>query len=197
MLPFTWRKLKQPALRYRMKIIFFLSLLTFSGCAHKQEEKLAVVRYFDFPAYFKKEGVKLNAQHFAIIKTLMKDDSTEVVRKDSVDWLLELEPFTAININKPASINSYNVDSIYSNDKLELTYTATDATVPLRKAVIWFSGQEADSLLFISTVSNPYYTSKETLSYKSPGNFNIIASNNPRIGKNVFFRMYGNAAVSK
>lgn len=165
-------------------------------CSCSQGKKSPTVKlFFDIPAYFNGEAAILNAMHAGISKTLIKDSTTEIIKNQKVQWIDELAAFTQTDLNKPALIHSFITDTVQYENHLLITYQAKEASSNLKLVKLFMTSGVPDSIIIYNQLSNLYYESKETLSYHPKGNFNIAATNNPAIGKNIYFNLTGTAVI--
>jgi len=171
-------------------IIALISLLSCSGTETKQAE---TQKYFSTEKYFSEEAASLNNRETGIVKTIYKNNSSETIASELVEWRTELQPFLQIDLNKPAYINSYFTDTILNGENLLINFRAKEESMSLQNLSVYLTGTRVDSIYAVLKSENLYYRSVDTLSYSGNGNYRISAWNKPRIGKEVSFVLEGKA----
>lgn len=90
---------------------------------------------FDLAAFVEYQGETLAGA--AMQKSVRIGDVDQTLRIDSVDWAAELAPFAEANLNKPALLDKYAVDSTRANDGgLRLNYSALDSAIKVRTLTV-------------------------------------------------------------
>jgi hypothetical protein len=103
-----------------------IGLLTFcallSACSEEVSEN-QVKKYFDLKGLIEKQIKTLNTQKPTVEKSIIIADSSENQSVKTIDWAKELELFMQADLNKPAFIQSYQVDSSSMGVKYTLKET--------------------------------------------------------------------------
>jgi hypothetical protein len=107
-------------------LILFMMLMSCNSDSQTEEIK----RYFDLKGLIAKQIERLLTEKPLVIKTIAMADTSETQSIQTIDWTKELEFFTQTDLNKPAYINSYQVDSssmgvkyvLKENEKLPVKY---------------------------------------------------------------------------
>lgn len=93
------------------KLVYVLSLmLGFSACQSESAE-MKVKKYYDLKGLMEKQIEALKLENPKVQKDISINESVENQTIDSLDWSKELEFFVQADLNKPAFVNSYRVDS--------------------------------------------------------------------------------------
>jgi len=175
------------------KIVIILVFYFLAACNNPVKVPGENQKYFETNKYFLNEAAMLQLKNAAIVKTFIKNDSTETIRSEKVDWKTELLPFLQINLHKPALVNSFSIDTITEANKTLIQYVAKDSTLELRDLKIYLSEAKVDSLFGVMKSSNLYYNAVDTIAYFGNGNYRISVWNKPRIGKEVRFVLVGSS----
>lgn len=95
-----------------MKKVFGLLLVCalLSACNPEIKEG-KINRYFDLKGLIETQIKTLNTQKPFVQKTIVMSEKSESQLVKSIDWAKELELFIQTDLNKPAFIQSYQVDS--------------------------------------------------------------------------------------
>lgn len=103
-----------------------ISLLTFcallSACNEEVKDN-QTNKYFDLKGLIEKQIKTLNIQKPVVQKSIITADSSENQLVKTIDWAKELELFIQADLNKPAFVQSYQVDSSSMGVKYSLKET--------------------------------------------------------------------------
>ncbi len=116
-------------------------LLVLSACRQESPGTvpLSNPHFFDLKTYFQQEAASLTAKKPQLRKRLEIDGRIEEQTLDSVDFSEELRLFAEADINRPAWLDKYAVDSLLQNGRLSrLTYRALEADLKTRELQIDF-----------------------------------------------------------
>lgn len=158
--------------------IFFAGLVfpavLFSSCIrHSSESGKRYSHYFSIQGYFKKEATLLAKLDPVLVKTISVNGKLQTKRLHSINWINELSLFTASDINKPAWIGKYRIDSTAFN----ISYTALDSNLKVRRIEIkknQFSALHPISVVKINIrVKNFLYSLNEELFYYTDSLYTI------------------------
>jgi hypothetical protein len=108
--------------------VLILCMMLMSCNSGSQTEEIK--RYFDLKGLIAKQTERLLTEKPLVVKTIAMADTSETQSIQTIDWTKELEFFTQTDLNKPAYINSYQVDSssmgvkyvLKENEKLPVKY---------------------------------------------------------------------------
>jgi hypothetical protein len=93
------------------KLVYVLSLMIgFSACQSESAE-MKVKKYYDLKGLVERQIIALKSEKPKVQKDIVVNESSENQTVDSLDWSKELEFFTQADLNKPAFVSSYRVDS--------------------------------------------------------------------------------------
>lgn len=172
--------------------IVFLFCITISGCSYESDVHNNLRRdYFDVRKYFETEAAYLNEYDASLKKTLLHGLDKEIVFNDTVDWVKEFAPFLAIDINKPAFTNGYQIDSTRN----QIKYTAKDSSFEVKSIKIQFEDKDVSRISFVLRKKNMYYYSIESLVYYARNKYAINIDNNLKAGSRVMFEITGDIII--
>ncbi len=174
-------------MRYSGIFVLLLFCFLLIACTGNLQPVSNSKEYFNIENYFLVEAEELTKQNTGIVKTMFKEDASEKLIDNNVNWFTELKPFMDIALNKPALANAYHVDSILNNNRKVLLFQAKDDNPFLQNLKIIFTNNKPDTVIAINRTSNMYYRSKDTLSYFGNGSYRISSWNKPRFGREVSF----------
>lgn len=138
------------------------------------EQRASQSAYFDTKAFFEAEAGRLHAQALKLDKTLVFGERTETQHIDTVNWQEELEPFTTIDMRKPAYAGRFMVDSAATGeDAYTITYTRTDPKTDLAAVEIRFMHGTPRSFRITMQEKNTLYASGKVLQYDTDSAFSI------------------------
>jgi hypothetical protein len=93
------------------KLVYVLSLMIgFSACQTESAE-MNVKKYYDLKGLVERQIVALKSERPKVQKDILVNENSENQTVDSLDWSKELEFFLQADLNKPAFVSSYRVDS--------------------------------------------------------------------------------------
>lgn len=154
-------------------VLIFPAILVSSCNKHATESGKHSSHYFSMQEYFKKEASILNRLNPGLVKTISVNGKLQTKRLGKIDWVTELSLFTASDINKPAWIGKYSIDSNASR----IIYTALDSNFKVRRIEIkkdQFSGLHPVTSVKVSIrVQNFLYSLNEELVYYTDSLFTI------------------------
>jgi hypothetical protein len=146
-------------------------------CNPLQVESQATLAYTDIPGLFQKEAEHLRNIKPGLQKTIIKDSQKESKEIQQPDWEKEFAAFRALDINKPAFVNEYRIDSlIQEGGILLLEYTALSNTLDIQKIRIGFDGSQMVSFMAERKNDNQIYATSQELQYKKGEGYKISGS---------------------
>lgn len=119
------------------RYLFLLSGILFLSQCGKQDSIKETKKYFDIPAFFQNEIKIRSSENLGLEKITSKgeDINSEII--DTVNWEKELEPFSELNMNKPAFENKFQKTVDSSTKLCIIRYQALDSTLEMQEVVIW------------------------------------------------------------
>jgi ABC-type uncharacterized transport system auxiliary subunit len=103
-----------------ISLLIFCALL--SACNEEVKEN-QTNKYFDLKGLIERQIKTLNKQKPVVQKTILMSENSENQVVKTIDWAKELELFIQADLNKPAFIQSYQVDSSSTSVKYTLKET--------------------------------------------------------------------------
>lgn len=110
------------------------------------------------------------------------DHQSLTITQDSIFWQREFQAFIDADINKPALIGQYIVDTAQSMDKvtgdsiLAITYTARKENLTTQMMQLWLTDRGTVKGLHIETADkNVIYASGQTLDYLAGEQYGVTA----------------------
>ena len=140
-----------------------ISLLTFcallSACNEEVKEN-QVKKYFDLKGLIDKQIKSLNSKKPVVQKIVIIADSSENQSIKTIDWSKELELFMQADLNKPAFIQSYQVDS----SSMGVKYTLKESEkLPVKYLTISRAGEDGISIEAKINTNNYLYETERHL----------------------------------
>ncbi len=105
------------------KVIGLLTFCALLSACNEEVKENQVKKYFDLKGLVERQITTLNSQKPSVQKTVLMSDSTENQLVKTIDWAKELELFIQADLNKPAFVQSYHVDSSSMGVKYTLKET--------------------------------------------------------------------------
>ena len=124
-------------------------------------------RYFDLKGLIETQIKTLNTQKPFVQKTILMSEKSESHLVKTIDWAKELELFIQMDLNKPAFIQSYQVDSSSTSVNYKLK---DNEKLPVKYLIISRIGEGGISIEAL--VSNENYL------YKTERNLKLSLKNN-------------------
>lgn len=122
------------------KLCWMASLILLCGLGSCKTEAVQIDpdarrAFFDLAAFVNFQDSLLSGK--SMMKAVAIGRVDQAKRIEQVDWSEELAPFAQANLNKPAFLDSYAVDSVLTAEgKLELEYVALDSSLRTRKLLV-------------------------------------------------------------
>ena len=145
-----------------------LMLLLLCACTSQTDAPVPKPQntYFSIKQFFEGEIERLTKEAVSSDITIEMNGKSETQKNEKVDWRTQLAPFLVSDINKPAWIGKYSVDTTKTNGKTTLTFTAREAKLRTRSiAIVFENGEQPSSISIQNEVSNLVYAQKERLNY--------------------------------
>lgn len=159
------------------KIIIFLGCwsLLFS-CQEKITINTTATDFFDIPAYFKTEALRLSKiADLKVSKTIKLDGKTESKQLVIDNWAKELALFAKIQIHSPTQREKYQVDSSFAADTQIKTvrYSSDDKKAVAKSVSIDFLGEKPLRIEITTTAENEVYKATQQLIYEPEKGYRI------------------------
>lgn len=146
-----------------MKQIFCVLLLLILVISCNSESKIQQSKkYFDLKGLIEKQIKILNAQKPIVEKSIMIADSAENQFVNTIDWAKELELFIQADLNKPAFVQSYQVDSFSMGVRYTLKNTEK---LPVKYLNMRRIGEDGISIEAFMSKDNYLYQTERTLKF--------------------------------
>jgi hypothetical protein len=142
------------------KIIGLLTFCTVLSACSEEVRENQVKKYFDLKGLIEKQIKTLNTQKPVVQKLVIISDSSENQSVKTIDWAKELELFMQADLNKPAFIQSYQVDSSSMGVKYTLKETEK---LPIKYLNISRKGENGISIEALINYDNYLYATERHL----------------------------------
>ncbi|HET6244389.1 MAG: hypothetical protein H0V01_07835 [Bacteroidetes bacterium] len=160
-----------------MKNIFFVVFIVFlfSCCDFLEIAPKVDQKHFDIPGFFIEELKRLNETENPIIKEISKDEEREDKIIKTPDWQKELAAFIDVDINKPALINSFTVDTIVvSGDSYEIYYNSIEESSTIRNISLLYENNSCTFVKIEKNNTNALFSSKQYMQYTKKSGYSIL-----------------------
>lgn len=156
-----------------MKINFALIgvLLVFAACQQGTRNTQTPPSFFDLKGYMEQQ-IKANEQYSTIQKTVSIDGEEESKKLSEIDWKADLTAFSRADINKPAWLEKYRVDTL-SDKGMKIVYTAMEDKLITRKMTVSFANDAVDEIIIEQQNHNEVYTADKRLIYQSQKGYSM------------------------
>jgi hypothetical protein len=142
------------------KLVYILSLMIgFSACQTESAE-MKVDKYYDLKGLVERQIEALKTEKPKVQKNILVNESTENQTVDSLDWSKELEFFIQADLNKPAFVSSYRVDSSSMSVKYFLKETEK---LPVKFLEVNRMGEDGVEIRALVSNSNYLYDTERNL----------------------------------
>ncbi|MCY7410328.1 MAG: hypothetical protein LH473_08650 [Chitinophagales bacterium] len=140
--------------RLKSYILPLCICILIAACNQTSTTTVATKTYFDVPGFFKEEITQLQKDSMIVIKTSSVNETSDVHQIDWTNWYRELILFINSDINKPAFIGKYAVDTIVQDSTSKIiTYAATDSSLKTRLLEVTFN-TATNSVFQIHIINN-------------------------------------------
>ena len=168
----------------RLSLLLFCLLISITvfTCGSTESKKFEGP-FFDLAAYMQQEIDALQENGTPLEKTITLNDETETQLVEDINYSQELSLFRNADINKPAWIEKYEVDTEELPEyRLRTIYTATDSTLMTQQLTIIQQGAEVDAIRIVRKTGSVLSNGHQELIYR-PGEFyRIVAHQEARVG---------------
>jgi hypothetical protein len=142
------------------KLVYILSLMIgFSACQTESAE-MKVDKYYDLKGLVERQIEALKTEKPKVQKNILVNESAENQTVDSLDWSKELEFFIQADLNKPAFVSSYRVDSSSMSVKYFLKETEK---LPVKFLEVNRMGEDGVEIRALVSNSNYLYDTERNL----------------------------------
>ena len=93
------------------KLVYVLSLMIGLSACQTESAEIKVKKYYDLKGLVERQIEALKSEKPKVQKDILVNEIAENQTVDSLDWSKELEFFVQADLNKPAFVSSYRVDS--------------------------------------------------------------------------------------
>jgi ABC-type uncharacterized transport system auxiliary subunit len=142
------------------KVIGLLTFCALLSACNEEVRENQTKRYFDLKGLIEKQIKILNTQKPVVEKLVIIADSSENQSVKTIDWAKELELFIQVDLNKPAFIQSYQVDSSSMGVKYTLKKTEQ---LPIKYLTISRLGEDGISIEALVNNENYLYETERHL----------------------------------
>ena len=151
--------------------------LLLSSCIDNPEKISTQKKYFDLEGFFDQQVAQLYEDSLIVIKTSAINGKTDQHEMAWTDWKKELALFYGSDINKASYIGKYTEDTTFTNDKIIISYKATDRALRTRSIEIALDSNASDvQLIHIVNESSNFLSSTHEELYYEPFKSYIIRS---------------------
>ena len=171
-------------------MLVLLTGIFLSGCIIDTSSDLSEKKYFDLKNYFNTQAGELNQQNITMEKLLINNKDTQKVVINNPDWNVEFTPFINSDINKPALRDSYKIDSVFKNNKLNLVkYISLDEKQSVSQIQLHISENKIDHVFIENSTSNYVYNSARILSYTPFKGYTIEGEQDIILGSDLHYKI--------
>lgn len=131
--------------------------------------------YFDLKSYFAGQISALEARSPAVRKRIKVNGKTEEKDLRDADFAGELSIFQRYDINKPAWIDQYQIDSLFEGGQLTgIRYTAKKDDLKIRKVEVDFAGDTVQEVSIFNEVRSTTMNVSQELHYRAGKAYSIV-----------------------
>lgn len=161
----------KPKLVMNIKHYFpvFLLILVCSCRLSEVDDKLTAeeLSFFDLKSFFQGEIHRLSDLPPKVKKRITVNGAVEEKMIDKLDFNKELQLFLNSDINRPAWLDKYSIDSTFSEKGLSgISYLARDKKLKTRRLSISFLNQQVDSIVVENVTQTVIADTRQFLVYR-------------------------------
>ena len=142
------------------KLVFILSLMIGISACQSESAEMKVKKYYDLKGLVERQIEALKSERPKIQKDISVNEVIENQTVDSLDWSKELDFFVQADLNKPAFINSYRMDSSSVGVKYFLKETEK---LPVKFLEVNRMGEDGVEIRALVSNSNYLYDTERNL----------------------------------
>lgn len=153
-------------------ILLFLFVGLFVACMGCQSTSTstAAKQYFDLAGYINSQVESLQKVSARADRTVSLNGKSETAIVSPKDWQEELSIFAESDINKPAFVGKYVIDTVQNKDGgQQISYTATEPKLKTQKITLQFAPQAPQTptvIVIENATDNSLYRISEQLVYE-------------------------------
>jgi hypothetical protein len=174
------------------KLVYILSLIIGISACQSESAEMKVKKYYDLKGLVERQIEALKTDKPRVQKDILVNEGTENQTVDSLDWSKELEFFIQADLNKPAFLSSYRVDSSSMNVKYFLKETEK---LPVKFLEVNRMGEDGVEIRALVSNSNYLYDTERNLKlYLKQGqliDYQIDGFQKVVFGKKKMFKVMG------
>lgn len=131
--------------------------------------------FFNLKEFAQMESASLQKMDLTVLKKAAKNKEKEQQILSNLDWENELASIAESDINRPAWKSQYAVDSLEEQNTLNVSYTALNNELPIKKIRLSFEKQSRkfQSLVIDKSSENFLYSSWQKIYYERGGKLHI------------------------
>jgi len=152
------------------------------------ENKPEVNHFFSLKDYFTQEVQALSSVNKVKKTTAVNGEKEERILKD-IDFAPELKAFSEADINRQAWTDKYNIDSLFSDDKIltKLTYTAIDLKLKTKHVEIDFKNNAVRKIFIENSMSSAVAKTRQLLTFEPGVGYSFLSTQNVILTSNDTF----------
>ena len=154
-------------MNWRVGMYIFLLCLGLMACQKDTQAVAIIPAFFDLSDFFKKEQETLSKKIIGLSKKITINGRIEEQRLDSFDLSKELAIFIAADINRPAWLDQYQIDSLKDEQGAlkTLKYKALTDNLKTKELVINYEDGEVEEIYIKKAISTMAAASFQELTY--------------------------------
>lgn len=160
------------------KIIIFC--LIFAACKNPITDKKVPKAFFDASDFFNAEIKRLDSIKPTVIKTVSVNEKSETKELNNLNYTEELAPFVQSDINKPAWLDEYRIDTLRNEDTVSrylhthIVYTALKESLKTKKFLVHLDSlKEVIAIDITNSDDNSLAGAQHLLHYDKRSGFSI------------------------
>lgn len=161
---------------FRIIVCFsFLFSFFLFGCSVDSKQAEPKPDFFNLKEFAQMESASLQKMDLTVLKKAAKNKEKEQQILSNLDWENELASIAESDINRPAWKSQYAVDSLEEQNTLNVSYTALNNELPIKKIRLSFEKQSRkfQSLVIDKSSENFLYSSWQKIYYERGGKLHI------------------------
>lgn len=169
---------------------FLILVALLSSCTISIEPSKNTAKYFDIAQLIKDEIEQLENENFTLLKVMETEEEIDTLVIQNPEWQKELQIFAATNINRPALIGSYNIDTLENI----INYTATSNKVKIESVKIKYKNLKTEAIEKVEIIKrndNFINSSNQKLQYWPNEKYTIEAEQKLQFSQINSFKLTG------
>jgi len=156
-----------------LRYFFLATVCLLSACSNNPGKVVLQSGMPDLKTFFEEQIRMLTVEQPGLDKTIGMGDDVASFSADTVDWAVELRPFTSLDMTSAAYQNAFDVNTD-SNERLSIIrFTAKDTTLEIQEISITRRNKNVEMMEIKTRKRSVWVDRDQVLSYLPGKGYNV------------------------